>query len=57
MGGDEAARVRLGNPATLGELYAMMRDAHEAMSPAERVADEAQTIRELDAITKGRGVA
>jgi hypothetical protein len=54
MGGDDAARAKLGNPATLGELHAMMKDAFAAMTPEERAADEAQNARELAALATGR---
>jgi hypothetical protein len=52
MAGNKAALADLGNPATLGELDAIMRDAFDAMSPAERRADLADATRRLNRIDR-----
>ena len=57
MGGDDTARTKLGKPATLRELYTMMKNAFAAMTPEERAADEAQNARELAALASGRGLS
>ena len=64
MGNDEAARARLAREMGITdrflgvkELHAIMQDAFDAMTPAERAADYAQTTRELDALAAGRGLA
>ena len=59
MGGDRKAlaELGLGENTTLGELDAIMRDALDAMTPAERAQDLASTELTLDSIASGRGRA
>lgn len=55
MGGDEGALAKLGlKVCNIGELYAIMQDAHAEMSPAEQAADAARAERGLDVVVAGQ---
>jgi hypothetical protein len=47
MRGDRAAWEELGRPENLGEVDAIMRDAFEALTPAEQADDLASVQRAL----------
>lgn len=61
MGGDREALQRLAAHGfvvdTIGALYAIMQDAREEMTPAERKLDAERASQELTALLRGRGLS